>query len=820
MNNALNRSKALLKLTVFPFLPSVLFAQTHYWERTNPGGGGAFSTIDAGPTGIILAGSDLSGAYRSTDGGQTWDVIGASRGLTETHVSGVGFHRFNGDILFIGTENGLFRSGNGGDTVVKVLASGYITDIEFATDRPHIGYAAYHPAWDMPGGEIYRSTDNGLTWSQVSTNLPDSIHILKIEVDPTNADIVYVLTGNGRFVCGPADVYKSTDGGITWVNLTPSLPEVLDFAIDPTNPQVLYLTTMNADCSAPWYWTDLDGYLYRSTDGGSTWGTPLYNLTGVIFLDPSDSATIRLIDPREPYPWNPTAGTWTSTDGGHTFVKTGDVNDWDTFFNTEYVFIYSSSYNGITKTLGRDLSDPNTIYWVNSQWVFKSTDNGSVFQNVFTDEVSPGWWRSRGIDNVDVLDIAINENHPDTIFITYFDMGIWRSFDGGESWQSCNDTVFTDGWYGQGGNSHTILSDPDRPNVVWASQSENQNGEYPTYLIKNTNTGERTDWVASHSELPLQEIIGLSLDRTSPVSNRTLYVTAMGDVYKSTDDGATWTMVLDCDGCRFTAVDPFNGQIVYAGGEEGVWRSTDGGATWVDISLPEMKASPGSNYWDYGSYDGVFDIEPDPDRPGRVYVTVLGAGKGLYRSDDHGDTWVKILTDNYMRKVAVVPGYNNILYATSSSAISEGGYDPASNGVWFSSDTGRTWSRQNEGMAWPFALTVAVSLNPSPVVFVGSPGTGYQKSPVPIPTRTEEDPPESAGIRVSFVSEAGRIVVESDVPYKRIKVFSAAGRLLMVEEGFALRRVVDISTLGRGVYFVELEGVGSYLNGVFKVLKR
>ena len=42
----------------------------------------------------------------------------------------------------------------------------------------------------------------------------------------------------------------------------------------------------------------------------------------------------------------------------------------------------------------------------------------------------------------------------------------------------------------------------------------------------------------------------------------------------------------------------------------------------------------------------------------------------------------------------------------------------------------------------------------------------------------------------------------------------------MMEEGFALRRVVDISTLGRGVYFLELEGVGSYRNGVFKVLKR
>ena len=596
------------KLAIFFCIPILSFARLHNWERTNPGGGGAYSTIEAGPTGIIIAGSDLSGAYISVDGGETWDVIGARNGLTETDVCGIGFHRFNGDIIYLGTENGLFRSNNGGDTVVKVLDSGYITDIEFATDDPNIGYAAYHPSWDALNGEVYKSIDNGLTWNKVSSNLPDNIHILKIEIDPTDADIVYILTGKGRFVCGPADVFKSTDGGITWVNLTSHLSEIMDFAIDPVNPQNVYLTTMNVDCSAPWYWTDLEGNLYKSTDGGNTWGTPLYDLTGVIFIDPSNPAVIRLIDPREPYPWVPTAGTWTSTDGGESFVKTGDVNDWDKFFNTDPIFCYGTSFNGICKTLGKDLSSSNTIYWVNTQWAFKSTDNGSVFQNIFTREVSPGWWRSRGFDNVDMLDITINESHPDTVFIAYFDMGIWRSFDGGESWQSCNDGYFTGSWNGQGGNCHTILSDPQRSHVVWASQSENQDGEYPTYLIKNTQTGERTAWVASHEGLPLREIIGLSLDRTSPVNNRTLYVTAEGDVYKSTDDGATWTMVFDCDGCRFTAVDPFNGNIVYAGGEEGLWRSMDGGVTWIDVSHSEMKASEGSSYWDYGSYEGVFDI--------------------------------------------------------------------------------------------------------------------------------------------------------------------------------------------------------------------
>jgi len=81
-------------------------------------------------------GSDVSGAYRSFDGGQTWDVIGASSGLTETHVSGIGFHKFDGNIIYLGTENGIFRSSDGGNKFTKVLADGYITDIEFGTNHP------------------------------------------------------------------------------------------------------------------------------------------------------------------------------------------------------------------------------------------------------------------------------------------------------------------------------------------------------------------------------------------------------------------------------------------------------------------------------------------------------------------------------------------------------------------------------------------------------------------------------------------------------------------------------------------------------------
>ncbi len=728
------------------FFVGILMAQPHHWQRTNPGGGGAFNTVGASSSGIIIVGSDLSGAYRSTDGGENWDVIGAAQGLTETHISGLGFHPQNGNLLFIGTENGIFRSTDGGKTVHKVLSSGYITDIVFSSVADSIGYAAVHPAYDVARGSIYRSNDTGENWQLVSTNLPDSLHILKLVLHPADANTIFMLTGAGRFVCGPAEVYRSTDGGTTWVLLTHQLPPILDLAIGSAPPYPLFVTTMHASCQAPYYWTDLEGNFYRSTDNGNTW-VQLSAYTGIILPDPNQNNIIRLIDPREPYPWNDRAGTFTSYDGGVTFTLTGEVTQWDTFYNHSTYWSYGSSFNGICKTIGRDFSNPNHFFWVTTQWAFQSLDSGKTFQNMFTREVTPGFWQSRGLDNVNTQVIAISPANPDVVYVGYFDLGIWRSVDGGVSWQSCNDSLYTGSWDGHGGNCATMVLDPERPNVIWASQSEYQNGEFPTYLLKSTQGGVPGSWEPADDGLPREQIMGLSLDSHSPAGQRTLYVTAQRDVYKSTDDGSTWQKVLDCNGCRFTAVDAVNPQLIYAGGERGIFVSRDGGNTWQDVSLPEMRSTGGSDYWDW-DYEGIFDIQSDPNQENTVYVVVHGEGKGLYKSTNGGTTWEKILTNNFLRKVAIVPANSRFLYATSSSAFQAGGYDPRSDGILFSTDGGINWRRQNQGMAYPFAFAVAVDFSDHPTVFVGVPGTGVQRSPVPDVVAIEHHEPFTYPLQV------------------------------------------------------------------------
>ncbi|MCP3979710.1 MAG: hypothetical protein GY716_10345 [bacterium] len=720
--------KLSIGLVVAPFLVVAAGTPTDWW-RTNPGGGGAFATAGAGPTGITLAASDLSGAYRSLDRGRSWDVIGAADGLTRTHVGGIGFDPVDASILYLGTDGGIFRSADSGATWTRVLSSGYISDVEISATAPGTGYAAYHPVWNSNDGRVYRSVDDGLTWSRISNGtLPSGLRILELFVHPTDADTVYLLAGEGRFNCGPPSVYRSQNGGASWVQLAPAVGQVMDFAVDRDHPGTLYVTTYG-DVWEPGYdCVSLDpggGNIYKSVDGGDTW-SEIGQRTGIIW--PASGGTVlRLIDVKNQFDWDPERGVWESTDGGANWTRTGDLLNWDRGW-TEAYWSYGGSFNGDSKTLGEDLSDPDALFWANGQWIYATFDGGQTFGSLFTDEISPGRWQSRGVDNVVMFDLEISPADSRNIYVGFYDLGTFCSDDYGGSWRSCNHPDTTGNWGISGGNTLTVLADPTRAGVVWAAQAPSVNGTHT--MLRSVDAG--LTWSDPATAWSGPSMAGLSVDPGSPVNNRKLFATSDGDVFTSVDDGLTWSPVFDCNGCHFTAVDPFDSDVVYAAGAQGFWRSTAGGApnTWDPVGTAAMTGSEGNQFWTR-YWEGVSAIEVDPLRPGWIYAAVFGSGKGLYRSQDSGDTWTQLLVDDYLRGVAVSPADTTVIYSTSSSAMSDGGYNAQSRGVLRSTDDGQSWT-QLDGLDWPFAVPIHIDPNQPSTVFVGSPGAGVMVTGSPV----------------------------------------------------------------------------------------
>jgi hypothetical protein len=223
-----------------------------------------------------------------------------------------------------------------------------------------------------------------------------------------------------------------------------------------------------------------------------------------------------------------------------------------------------------------------------------------------------------------------------------------------------------------------------------------------------------------------------------------LFVTVNGGVYKSTDDGSSWTAVLIGNNLRVTAVDRLNGSIVYAGGEGGLWRSSSSGSSgsWTKIGAASFS---GINPQELKQvqWEGIHAITTDPKVSGRVYVTAYGSGRGIYRSNNQGATWTQLRSGSYCREVAVDPTNGSVLWATSSKAYNAGGPTSGSDGVTRSADGGQTWSSMNDGLAWPFAGPIAIDPSNASKVIAGSPGVGFwirNGSSAPTPTTDRNGP--------------------------------------------------------------------------------
>ena len=258
--------------------------------------------------------------------------------------------------------------------------------------------------------------------------------------------------------------------------------------------------------------------------------------------------------------------------------------------------------------------------------------------------------------------------------------GVFKSLDGGQSWAPITDKFF-------GGTIGAIAVSPSNPDIVYVG-----GGEYP--IRGNVSHGDgvwkSTDAGKTWTSLGLRATRQIARVRVHPTNPDIVYVGAAGSVwaptpdrgvYKSRDGGRTWTRILfknDSTGVSDLAMDPSNPDVLYAslwqagrtpwtlvsgGAGSGLWKSTDGGETWRDISR-----SPGLP----AGLLGNMGLSVSAAKPNRVFAIIEADSGGVFRSDDGGATWTRTNGDRSLRqrawyytKIHADPQDTNVVYVNN-----------------------------------------------------------------------------------------------------------------------------------------------------------
>ncbi len=252
-----------------------------------------------------------------------------------------------------------------------------------------------------------------------------------------------------------------------------------------------------------------------------------------------------------------------------------------------------------------------------------------------------------------VVAVAADPVRPSVFYFGAVAGGVWKSDDAGQYWENVTDGFLTTASIG------ALAVAPSDGNVIYAGTGESTIRIDVTHgdgVYKSTDAGVTWRHIGLTESRHVGEI------RVHPADPDVVYVAALGHaskdnpergLYRSRDGGETWELVLHVSeraGAVDVSLDPNNPRIVFAtiwqarrtfwsidsgGPDSGLWRSRDGGDTWEDIGhRPGMPAG----------ILGKIGVSVSPARSGRVFAMVEAEGRarGLYRSDDIGETWEKV----------------------------------------------------------------------------------------------------------------------------------------------------------------------------------
>ena len=648
------------------------------WRSIGPIRGGRSQAV-AGSASRPLEyyfGATGGGVWKTTDGGQTWRAV-SDKTFKTSSVGAIAVAPSNPDVVYVGM----------GETELR----GNI----------------------IQGDGVYKTSDGGKTWSHVG--LERSMAIARIRVHPTNPDLVYVAALGNPYAPNPErGVFRSRDGGKTWdrVLFRDDRTGAVDLTIDPRNPDVLYAglwevfrTPHSLSSGGP------GSGLFKSTDGGSTWTeltknsglpAPLWGKVGVSVSGADSNRVYAIIEAKD-------GGVFLSDDGGTSWTLINDdrrlrqrafyysriyadpqVKDTVYVLNTA---LYRSTDAGKTIRSIRVPHGDNHDLWIapnDARRMINSNDGGA---NV---SVNAGeTWTDQDFPTAQLYGVVTTAHVP------YHVCGAQQD----NSTVCVPSTGTGDEMYAVGGGeSGYIAPDPTNVDVFYA-------GSYGGLLTRlNRRTGERRA-VNVWPDNPMGHASGDMTERfqwtypivISPTDPKVLYATSQ-HVWRSTNEGQSWERIspdltrhdpstmgdsggpitLDQTGVETYATvfalapSPLDGNVIWAGSDDGYVHVTrDGGKNWEKVTPPDLP-----------DFARISLIEASPHDAATAYIAANRYQRAdrapyVYRTHDYGRTWTTIVNgipaDDFARSIEADPKRKGLLWVGTET------------GIYVSFDDGNTW---------------------------------------------------------------------------------------------------------------------------------